>query len=753
MSDPMEAIRQAFFEECDELLDQLEEGLLALQDGAGDGDTIGAVFRAVHSIKGGAGAFALDVLTDYAHAFENVLDQVRSGTLALDQDVVMVLLRAADVLADVARATARDEVPDAGAIAAAKAELSSLDPNGGAASAPPAAEPVFAPLALDGLDDLPDLPDPEGAPDDDGPTPALPTGAVRDWTIDFEPLPGLLTSGNEPLYFFRSLAVLGELRVSCDTTGLPGLDRLDPSDLMLRWRVHLIPTAFDLTRTEIENVFDFAEGLCHLKIVEGTPARDDTLPEPIANPAIDPTTSAPPPPSVPSPDPTAAPRPESAGAVQLGPLPQAAVVPLPPAAGTSARPVAKKPGTGVNPSEMRAKPQSTSVRVDLQRVDDLVNLVGEIVIAQAMLSQIASEPARHQELVGTLDSLNQLTLEVQDSVMAIRALPVKPLFQRMSRIVREAAQMTSKDVRLTTSGEDTQIDKTVIELLADPLTHMIRNAVDHGLEEPKTRKAAGKAATGTITLSAAQRSDRVLVEIADDGAGIDRAKVLAKAREKGLIEADTNPEPAEIDRLLFLPGFSTSDQVSELSGRGVGMDVVNRAIQDLSGTIAIQSDPGRGTKLTVSLPLTLAILDGMIVSCRGERYVLPLASIVETQILEGSKIEGVAGGGQVVLMQDHMVPMFDLGLLLGRPYVGVVEEERTVLLIEPGDGAPFALVVDGIESQRQVVVKGLGESVGRIPGVSAATILGDGQVALILDGVGLQMLARRSHAKPERLAS
>ena len=728
--DPMEAIRQAFFEECEELLDQLEEGLLALQDGHADDETVGAVFRAVHSIKGGAGAFALEALTDFAHAIENVLERLRTGALAPEPDVVLVLLRAADVLADIVRATASGGATEAAAIDDALRELARFDgsaPPVNVPDAPRAAAFEAVPLSLEDID-ADRLARADDAARDAAPV--LPRAPTNVWEIRFEPLPGLLASGNEPLYLFRALAVLGRIEVTCDASTIPDLGEIDADDMMLSWLIRLEPSSDDLTATEIENVFDFADALCVLKVRQVEGAAPLGVPRDAAGPR--PTVTA----ARPADGTT---RPAS---VRTAPVPSSGVA-------ADAR--------RVNASEMRlGKPtQSSSVRVDLQRVDALVNLVGEIVIAQAMLSQIASEPDRHAELAGCLDGLNQLTLEVQDSVMAIRALPVKPLFQRMSRIVREAAQMTGKDVRLVTLGEDTQIDKTVIELLADPLTHMIRNAVDHGLEPAEARLRAGKPAQGTVTLSAAQRSDRVFVEISDDGRGIDRAKVLAKAKAKGLVEADASPDAAEIDRLLFLPGLSTSDAVSELSGRGVGMDVVNRAIQDLSGAISIASEPGRGTVLTVSLPLTLAILDGMVVTSRGERYVMPLASIVETQTLDGSTTELVAGGGRIVLMQDRYVPLHDLGRLLGRGDSVAPREERTILLVEPGDAAAsFALVVDGIEAQRQVVVKGLGDSVGRVPGISAATILGDGQVALILDGLGLHGLARRAipfHS--ERLAS
>ncbi|MBD3805053.1 MAG: chemotaxis protein CheA, partial [Thioclava sp.] len=385
-----------------------------------------------------------------------------------------------------------------------------------------------------------------------------------------------------------------------------------------------------------------------------------------------------------------------------------------------------------------ADPGAT-VRVDLERIDRLVNLVGELVINQAMLAQSVTEaglPPNSPVMTG-LEAFMMLTRDIQDSVMMIRAQPVKPLFQRMARIVREASSAVGKEVKLRTEGEATEVDKTVIERLADPLTHMIRNAVDHGLEPTETRVAAGKPREGVITLCAQHRSGRVVIEVTDDGGGINRKKVFAKAVEKGLVPADSHLSDSEIDNLLFLPGFSTADQVSALSGRGVGMDVVKSSIQALGGRIAITSEPGKGTCFSISLPLTLAVLDGMVVNVANETLVVPLSSILETATLTSEDIRVLGPETHVIHLRGAFVPLYDLGAELGYRAPKSNYEGGIVLLTAQENGERSALVVDAILEQRQVVIKGLQQSYGHIPGVAAATILGDGQIALILDPADL----------------
>ncbi len=332
-----------------------------------------------------------------------------------------------------------------------------------------------------------------------------------------------------------------------------------------------------------------------------------------------------------------------------------------------------------------------------------------------------------------LDELEQLTREIQESVMAIRAQPVKPLFQRMSRIVREVCEATGKEVRLRTEGESVEVDKTVIERLADPLTHMIRNAVDHGIETRETRIAAGKPPEGTVKLLAAHRSGRVTIEITDDGAGINRKRVREKAISKGLIAPDAQLSDSEIDNLLFLPGFSTAEAVSNISGRGVGMDVVKRSIQALGGRISITSRPGKGSTFSLSLPLTLAVLDGMVVSTAGQTLVVPLTAIFETLKPRDSMVHSLGGNARVISIRDTFVPLIDVGRSLGFSPSQKAAADGVAILVENETGGRHALLVDAIQDQRQVVIKSLETNYGKIDGIAAATILGDGRVALILD--------------------
>ena len=368
-----------------------------------------------------------------------------------------------------------------------------------------------------------------------------------------------------------------------------------------------------------------------------------------------------------------------------------------------------------------------------------MNLVGELVINQAMLAQsvTASGMGGNTKIMSGLDEFQQLTRDIQDSVMMIRAQPVKSLFQRMGRIVREASADVKKNVRLDTEGESTEIDKTVIERLADPLTHMIRNAVDHGLESNEKRIESGKSEVGTVTLTAGHRSGRVIIEVADDGAGINRDRVKAKAEEKGLIPAGQDLSDSEIDNLLFLPGFSTASAISNLSGRGVGMDVVKSSISALGGRISITSAEGEGTTFSISLPLTLAVLDGMVVEVQSETLVIPISAVSETLSIGPDDVSELGPRNQVVRVRDQFIPLIDLGTELGYAQPRDSYDGSIVLLISQEDGTRAALVVDEIEDQRQVVIKGLEDAYGRVPGVAAATILGDGQIALILDPADL----------------
>lgn len=690
-NDPMNEIRASFFIECEELLESLQDALADMENGATDSETINVVFRAVHSIKGGAGAFGLDALVGFAHRFETVMDELRAGRLDASPEAIKLFFHAADLLQDHVRAARDNQAPPAESEPCLQALETLID-------APTGTEEEvsdFQPMGLGfDLDSFAAEPDPTS------------------YLIRFRPLDGLYQSGNEPGYILRALAALGETEITCDSDDLPDLLTLDPERPYLSWTIRLTGT---VSEAEVREVFDFVEDLSELEI------SPDDLPV-LDLPQLPPE----PPPFMPP----------------LPSEPEAVPAPVVP---PSISPDAAEKATASPTSEAK----SPTVRVDLERIDRLVNLVGELVINQAMLAQSVNEAglAPNSAVMTGLEAFMMLTRDIQDSVMMIRAQPVKPLFQRMARIVREAAASTGKDVRFRADGETTEVDKTVIERLADPLTHMIRNAVDHGLEMPQARLAAGKPAEGSITLSAQHRSGRVIIEIRDDGAGIDRDRVRAIATSKGLIPPEAQLSDSEIDNLLFLPGFSTATEVSNLSGRGVGMDVVRSAIIALGGRITISSERGKGSCFSISLPLTLAVLDGMVISVANETLVIPLSSILETATLMPDDIRMLHPGTHVVHMRGDFIRLLDLGAELGyrapkQSYVGDI-----VLFTSKEDGTRSALVVDAIIEQRQVVIKGLERSYGHIPGIAAATILGDGQIALILDPADL---ASQSSARHKR---
>ncbi|NNE89893.1 MAG: chemotaxis protein CheA [Silicimonas sp.] len=702
MPDPMQEIMASFFIECEELLEALLDALQLMADGESDVETINVAFRSVHSIKGGAGAFGLDDLVSFAHQFETVMDQCRDGKLQIDDKLIALFFRCSDMLSDLVRCSRDGEAIDA---QATNTLIEELGHYAGSQADQEDEEPIdFQPMTLD-LDDfgaagdgeIPDLSDLPAFPSDE-------EGNEQGLTITFKPVPELYESGNEPLFLLQSLSDLGPTRIDLDFTPPETIDDLQALGKRLSWSIFVDTKEDPSAALEI---FEFADGLCLLEVTKGASLEGaDTelvLPD----------------------------LPEQ----ELSEEPLAE--PVTPAAALLAEkqePAAEKP-----PEKKPAAKAAPTVRVDLERIERLVNLVGELVINQAMISQSIAQENIHPNspIFSGLDEFMQLTRDIQESVMMIRAQPVKSLFQRMSRIVREASSAVNKNVRLVSIGENTEIDKTAIERLADPLTHMIRNAVDHGLEDTATRLANGKSEVGVIRLSAAHKSGRVIIEVSDDGGGINRERVRAKAIEKGLISEDAVLADTEIDQLLFLPGFSTAAEVSNLSGRGVGMDVVKTQIAALGGRISIESKEGEGSRFSISLPLTLAVLDGMVISVANETLVIPINSIVETLSLSKEDLRDVSPDQKVMRVRDKYVPVLDLGTRLGYRNPDEPMSGTIALLISPEEGQLVALLVDQIEDQRQVVIKGLQDSYGRVPGVAAATILGDGQIALILDPADL----------------
>lgn len=548
-------LRDTFFAESEDLLAAMGEGLAAMSDGTAETETMHAVFRAVHSIKGAAGAFALSDVVSFAHSFETVLDAIRSDRLVPDADVMRLLQRSGDILADLLEAArdGRSDPPEAlGAILEALEELA-----GGEDLA--AEDFVFEPMGL-GMSFLADD------------VPAQP----KLFRLHFRPSRQFFHNGHEPANLFAALSDLGEVTVACDTTGLPRLEEIDLEESYLAWSLTLETEAGE---DQVRDVFAFVEDLCDLEVEEMPrfamgilPLID--LPEATDTAAED----------VPAEEPQAAPAPT--------PTTPPVSVPTPPTVKEAPRP---------------------TLRVDLDRVDRLINSVGELIINQAVIAQKVAEAGLPPSsgLAAQVEDLSLLARDIQEGVMLIRAQPVKPLFQRMARVVREAADATGKQVDLVTEGEDTEVDRTVVEGLADPLTHMVRNAIDHGIESPDDRIAKGKASAGRLLLTASHVSGNVRIVIKDDGAGLNRERIQATAVRKGLIPADAVLSDSEIDNLLFLPGFSTAASVTSLSGRGVGMDVARTAITALGGRISITSRPGEGTTFIISLPLTLAVLDGL----------------------------------------------------------------------------------------------------------------------------------------------
>lgn len=747
--DAFEAIKATFFQECDELLADLEAKLMLLEQGQTDLETINAVFRAVHSVKGGAGAFGLEALVRFAHVFETLMDELRAGRKPCDAITIKTLLRASDVLADHIQA-AQGLIPpvDEARSAALVAEMQVLTHGG---EAPVEVEEDeddfgFTPMAFD------------MALDEPAPLPIADLGADAPsvgWRIVFKPMGRMYVNANETSLLLRELGRLGPVTVVVDDSETPTLDALSIEDGCLTWTVDL---AAAVDEAAVREVFDFVESDCDLTITPlgaggGEIAAFDDEPAAVLPASDDLDIAAL---LAKASGAAAEPAAEVVPFAPLEPEPAPAPIAAAPAVEPAAAPVAAPVAATPAPASAPVAPAPVTIRVDLDRVDRLINVVGELVIQQAMLSQrvLESGLARSSGIALGLEDLELLTREIQDSVMAIRAQPVKSVFQRMPRLVREVADMVSKQVRLVTAGEDTEVDKTVVERLAEPITHMLRNAIDHGLETPDERVAAGKSAEGTVRLAALHRSGRIVIEISDDGRGINRERVKKIAVDKGLIAADAPLTDEQIDNLIFAPGFSTAAVVSDISGRGVGMDVVKRSIQALGGRISISSVPGKGSTFTLSLPLTLAVLDGMVVAAAEQTLIAPLPAIVESLTPQAVDLHFVGGVDPVIRFRDRFLPLIDVALIMGFREQPMNPTEGVAVVVETEGGQQAALLFDAIQGQRQVVIKSLETNYQQVEGVAAATILGDGRVALILDVDVLVTDMRRKSVRPDfKLAS
>ncbi len=679
-----------FFEESLEGLDIMESNLLSLSPGEVDDETVNTIFRAAHSIKGGSGTFGFNEVAEITHVMETVLDEVREGTRQITVDLVDIILRCVDCLRGMIEALRAETDHDREKAQACQTELNALMSTPADVAAREANEAVEAG--------------------------AKPIG----WRIEFIPESTLYLSGNEPLWILRELGELGELEVEADLEGLPTLAELDPEESKTGWRMTL---RGEVEHDAIAEVFEWVEDLCQLKIdpiVETT--GDVTTGEDSTTPASE----------APAPAPAEA----EAKAIAAD-------------AAKATPPVAKSPATSSGGGKGG---EATSIRVGTDKIDALINMVGELVITQSMLGELSTDfqPANIERLREGLDDLERHTRELQESVMRIRMLPISFAFNRFPRLVHDLSRKLDKKVELKVSGEGTELDKTVMEKIGDPLVHIVRNSLDHGIETPAVRAEAGKPEVGTLHLNAFHQGGNIVIEISDDGAGLNTERILAKACERGLASADDHLTDEQIHDLLFQPGFSTAESVSDVSGRGVGMDVVRRNIKGLGGSVEVKSRQGLGTTLTIRLPLTLAILDGQLVEVRNEVFIIPLVSIIESIQIKTENVSFVAGRAELYNIREDYIPIIRLAGLFsdddGSPDLG-----GGLLVIVEGDGQKVGLVVDDLLSQQQVVIKSLETNFGKVEGLSGATILGDGTVALILDVSGVVSRNHRSgqtHSTP-----
>lgn len=685
-----------FFEECFELLEVMESELLNLDHGT-DIEQINAIFRAAHSIKGGGSTFGFMEMSSFTHVMETFLDEMRDGRRAVSRAGVDLLLESVDVLRGMVNAQRDKQEHDHKRITETKQKLEAMLADTGSAS-------KAKPKESSALRNTP--PKDESATNaesKDGPA------ETNGWRIKFRPEPGLLKGGNEPSRIFRELQSLGDLRVEADTTDVPALEVLDPELCHLKWMLTLHG---NIDHSEIEELFSWVIDESDLEIKPLGNAGDDALAaeEPPAEIIATSNTVA-----------------ESA-ALAVAKSTDASHVSEPPEQSKGSNPAARESG-------------SSSIRVATDKVDELINIVGELVITQSMLSQISNQLVEGntktlERLLGGISQLERNTRELQESILSIRMLPISFSFNRFPRLVRDLSGKMGKQVELKMTGENTEVDKTVLEKIGDPLVHLVRNALDHGIEMPEVRKAAGKPETGNLELCAYHEGGDIIIKVIDDGAGLNRDRILKKALEKGLINENEDSSEERIYNLIFAPGFSTAEKISDVSGRGVGMDVVRRNVRNLGGNVSIASNAGAGSTVTIRLPLTLAILDGQLARIGNETYIVSLVSIVESLQMKSDQINSIAGRSEFYRLRNDYVPIIRVNQLFGIAN-GKTDLREGLLMVVEADGRRVGLFVDDLMGQQQVVIKSLEANFRQVESISGATILGDGTVALIIDVPGL----------------
>jgi two-component system chemotaxis sensor kinase CheA len=676
----MDRFKKVFFEECDDLLDSVEENLRRLKEQV-DPEIIHAIFRAIHTIKGGAGSFDLQRVIEFAHAYETLLDLLREQKIKIDDSLIGVLFKSCDVLIDLINAAKNEkDVDDAFALETLAQLRLVIDDNF------VNNETYIKHMAFD--------------------SPPNKNKEVT-YIIEFNPHQNLMHYGSDPILILNELKGLSfesdSFNITMHASHIPDLNDLLPNNLYISWEIKI---ATQKSKSAIINVFEFVSDLCDLNIncvgkeklddyvsinsdnSDMSSALEDIISEPPSNPE----------------------KPLTKDIYQTDVL---------------------------NSDENIAKKSDIvhSLRVEIDRIDKLVNTVGEIVIKQAMLLNQTKDldDIRHLGIINGLNELSQYTRELQENVMAIRAQPIKSVFNRMHRLVRDLSSQLNKNITLETRGEDTELDKTVIENLSEPLMHMIRNAIDHGIENTEERLIANKPKEGKIILSAEHKNGRVNIQIKDDGRGINREHVYKKAIEKGLIMDDVILTDVEIDNLILLPGFSTAQKITNISGRGVGLDVVRKSIQSLGGKLQIQSHEGKGCEMTLSLPLTLAVMDGMIICCGNVLYIIPFVNISEILTPEKEQIINLASGDQLLKIRDDFIPLFSLKNVFNLECDDHNTCPRIVVVIEKYNGEHAGIIADDLQGKQQIVIKSLETNYESIAGIAATTIMGDGSVATILD--------------------
>ena len=692
---------QIFFEEAGENLDQMEQMLLNLDLSSANDEELNGIFRCAHSIKGGSATFGFSDVAELTHQMESLLDRLRRHELQPIPQMVDVLLESADASRSLLarhQAGGQGEAVSTTSLVRRISDLAAgLVPSDAAPVAAPPPPPAPAPVAV------------APAPAPKASAPAVP-GQARQLEIQIGPLdrPEQADAIKE---LFRDIPGLGAIR------DVPGSQA--------NTRVFAVETTS--TNDDLLDLFAFhvskEQVLIRDAAASGEAAAAEADDEPVV--AVD----------------------TSGGEAPYGFFNGAPGAPHGEAAAAAHAPVAQAPKAAPKASAepkvaMQAQMESTTIRVDVKKVDQLINLVGELVITQAMLAQNSRglDAGAYQQLLAGLADLDRNTRDLQESVMSIRMIPMSIVFSRFPRMLRDLANKLGKKVELVTLGEATELDKGLVEKITDPLTHLVRNSCDHGIEMPADRLAKGKSEHGTITLSASHQGGSIVIEVRDDGRGLSREKILSKAQERG-IEVSDQMSDADVWQLIFAPGFSTADEVTDVSGRGVGMDVVKRNIAALNGSVEIDSAEGYGMKVSVRLPLTLAIMDGMSVGVGEEVYILPLSSVVESFQVNADDVSTVAQGSQLVKVRDEYMPVIALEKIFQVPRLDLNKSSNIMVVVE-ADGSRVALLVDELLGQHQVVVKNLESNYRKVPNVSGATILGDGTVALILDTGGLVRRAR-----------